>query len=170
MKLSIKQLEALQAGASMAVVLAMAVETTDTMATPEDVKVALEAMSADVVTLNATVETHTQLIATLTAEKEGMSAELATAKAGLESAQSDATTLKTIVATAVTSLSIATGTKVDASALNATELVAKHAELSTQVRDKFKNVPMNNVIPVKEEQKLSVSPTRLAAAMSINII
>lgn len=155
----------------MDVVLAMAVEPSDTKATEDLVGAALQAMSADVVTMKATAETHTQLIATLTAEKEALSTELAATKTAMESSQSDATTLKTIVATAVTSLSIATGTRVDGSTLTASDLVTKHAELSAQARDKFKNVPINNVISTpKVEQKLSVSPTRLAAALSIPII
>lgn len=165
MKLTREQIAALASGTAMEVVLAMS--TGDNAEKIEGV----EAFQAAMATAAAEKEALTTQLAAALADTETSKAELATAKSESEAAAADAATLRGIVERQVSQLSVAVGTKFDATGLSAAELVAKHAEVTTAVTDKFKNVPLAGTKPVTAAPtKPEVSPTRLAKAKLFNIV
>lgn len=181
MHLTKAQAEALAAGMPLAEVLAMATQPQDPAPTLEGMQAAVTAAQAENGTLTAANATLTTQVTTLTAEKVAAEAAVTSANAERDTARSEAETLKSIVADAVTKLSTAVGTTVDASKLSATELVAKHGELQLAAREKFKNVPtyddrkpgMKNQTQKSEaEQAREAAATKalLASAKSISIL
>lgn len=172
MKLTKEQIEALAAGVDYATVVAMA--TTAPSGDPKQEEIdAIEALTSSLGTANAEKEALTTQLATVTAEIETLKAQLAEQVTASEAAASDAATLRGIVENQITQLSVAVGSKFDAKELDAAGLVAKHAEMTAAVKDKFKNVSIAASKPgVQSEDKDNkpvISPTRLAKAKQFKI-
>lgn len=171
MKLTKAQLEALAQGVEMTVVLAMA---TDPGAGPEQADIdAVEALTANLTTANAEKDALTTQLATATAENVTLTAQLAEQTAASEKATAESATLRSIVENQVTQLSIAAGSKFDSKDLDAAALIAKHAEMTAAVKDKFKNVTIANTKPSDTstiQAAPAVSTTRLAKAAKFKIV
>lgn len=174
MKFTKEQLEALAAGVDMTTVMSMAKIPNADGTDPEELE-AVQALTASLSTVTAEKEALTTQLATALAENEAVKAQMAEQAAASESAATAAATLKSIVVGQITSLSIAAGSKFDASELEGEALVAKHAEMTAAVKNKFANVTIADaakpgVQGQGQGKKPAVSATRLAKASKFKIV